>query len=75
MGLDIGAFTFFLYAFYQREVIYDIFETLSGHSKWSLMRASSAMIVRRYLHRGVSSMPSSFSTAPCQATSFAIGEM
>jgi NADH-quinone oxidoreductase subunit D len=30
MGLDVGAFTFFLYAFYQREVIYDIFETLSG---------------------------------------------
>jgi NADH-quinone oxidoreductase subunit D len=30
MGLDTGAFTFFLYAFYQREVIYDIFETLSG---------------------------------------------
>jgi NADH-quinone oxidoreductase subunit D len=30
MGLDTGAFTFFLYAFYQREVIYDIFETLAG---------------------------------------------
>jgi NADH-quinone oxidoreductase subunit D len=30
IGLDVGAFTFFLYAFYQREVIYDIFETLSG---------------------------------------------
>ncbi|HEX5105963.1 MAG TPA: NADH dehydrogenase (quinone) subunit D [Pirellulaceae bacterium] len=30
MGLDTGAFTFFLYAFYQREVLYDIFETLSG---------------------------------------------
>ncbi len=30
MGLDVGAFTFFLYAFYQREVIYDIFETLCG---------------------------------------------
>src|SRR3954452_7146887 len=30
VGLDVGAFTFFLYAFYQREVIYDIFETLSG---------------------------------------------
>src|SRR3954468_24611766 len=30
MGLDTGAFTFFLYAFYQREVIYDIFETVSG---------------------------------------------
>lgn len=30
MGLDTGAFTFFLYAFYQREVIYDIFESLSG---------------------------------------------
>lgn len=30
MGLDVGAFTFFLYAFYQREVLYDIFETLSG---------------------------------------------
>jgi NADH-quinone oxidoreductase subunit D len=30
VGLDVGAFTFFMYAFYQREVIYDIFETLSG---------------------------------------------
>ena len=30
MGLDTGAFTFFLYAFYQRELIYDIFETLCG---------------------------------------------
>jgi NADH-quinone oxidoreductase subunit D len=30
MGLDVGAFTFFLYAFYQREVIYEIFETVSG---------------------------------------------
>ena len=30
IGLDVGAFTFFLYGFYQREVIYDIFETLCG---------------------------------------------
>src|SRR6188474_3753141 len=30
MGLDCGAFTFFLYAFNQRERIYDIFETLCG---------------------------------------------
>ena len=30
MGLDPGAFTAFLYAFNQREVIYDIFETLCG---------------------------------------------
>src|SRR6188474_3700709 len=30
VGLDTGAFTYFLYAFYQREVLYDIFETLSG---------------------------------------------
>lgn len=30
IGLDVGAFTFFLYAFYQRERIYDIMETLSG---------------------------------------------
>ncbi len=29
-GLDTGAFTFFLYAFYQRELIYDIFESLCG---------------------------------------------
>jgi NADH-quinone oxidoreductase subunit D len=29
-GLDTGAFTYFLYAFYQREVLYDIFETLCG---------------------------------------------
>lgn len=30
IGLDVGAFTFFLYAFYQREKIYNIFETLCG---------------------------------------------
>ena len=30
MGIDTGAFTFFLYAFYQRERIYDIFESLCG---------------------------------------------
>lgn len=30
VGLDTGAFTFFLYAFYQREVLYDIFETMCG---------------------------------------------
>ncbi len=30
VGLDTGAFTFFLYAFNQREVLYDIFETLCG---------------------------------------------
>jgi len=30
MGLDTGAFTFFLYAFNKREAIYDIFETLCG---------------------------------------------
>jgi NADH-quinone oxidoreductase subunit D len=29
-GLDTGAFTYFLYAFYQREVLYDLFETLCG---------------------------------------------
>ena len=31
-------------------------------SKWSLMRASSARIVRTYLQRGVISMPNNFST-------------
>jgi len=30
VGLDVGAFTYFLYGFYQREVLYDIFEALSG---------------------------------------------
>jgi len=30
MGLDTGAFTFFLYAFYQRELCYDIFESMCG---------------------------------------------
>jgi NADH-quinone oxidoreductase subunit D len=30
VGLDVGAFTYFLYAFYQREVLYDIFESLCG---------------------------------------------
>lgn len=30
VALDLGAFTAFLYGFYQREVIYDIFETISG---------------------------------------------
>ena len=32
-------------------------------SRWSCSRISSARIVRRYLQRGVNSMPSSFSTA------------
>ncbi|MHB1033539.1 MAG: NADH dehydrogenase (quinone) subunit D [Pirellulales bacterium] len=30
VGLDTGAFTFFLYAFNPREALYDIFETLCG---------------------------------------------
>jgi len=30
VGLDVGAFTFFLYGFYQREVLYDVFEALCG---------------------------------------------
>jgi NADH-quinone oxidoreductase subunit D len=30
VGLDVGAFTFFLYAFNQREALYDIFETVCG---------------------------------------------
>lgn len=30
VGLDVGAFTFFMYAFNQREVLYDIFETVCG---------------------------------------------
>jgi NADH-quinone oxidoreductase subunit D len=30
VGLDVGAFTYFLYAFYQREVLYDVFESLCG---------------------------------------------
>src|SRR5436189_2803395 len=29
-ALDLGAFTAFLYAFYQRESLYDIFETVAG---------------------------------------------
>src|SRR5438876_4639473 len=29
-AIDLGAFTAFLYAFYQREVLYDIFETIAG---------------------------------------------
>src|SRR5437763_15016352 len=29
-ALDLGAFTSFLYTFYQREKLYDIFETVSG---------------------------------------------
>jgi NADH-quinone oxidoreductase subunit D len=29
-ALDLGAFTAFLYGFYQRELIYDVFETASG---------------------------------------------
>jgi NADH-quinone oxidoreductase subunit D len=29
-GLDTGAFTYFMYAFYQREVLCDVFETLCG---------------------------------------------
>jgi NADH-quinone oxidoreductase subunit D len=30
IGLDVGAFTFFLYAFNKREALYDIFETVCG---------------------------------------------
>ena len=30
MGLDLGAFTYFMYAFNPRETIYDIAEALSG---------------------------------------------
>jgi NADH-quinone oxidoreductase subunit D len=30
VGLDVGAFTFFFYAFNQREALYDIFETVCG---------------------------------------------
>lgn len=30
MALDTGAFTAFLYCFYQREVLYDIYETICG---------------------------------------------
>src|SRR4051794_18392396 len=36
-GLDLGAFTAFLYGFNEREVIYDIFEFMSGqrfHTSW-----------------------------------------
>jgi NADH-quinone oxidoreductase subunit D len=36
-GLDLGAFTAFLYGFNEREVIYDIFEFISGqrfHNSW-----------------------------------------
>jgi NADH-quinone oxidoreductase subunit D len=37
-GLDLGAFTAFLYGFNEREVIYDIFEYISGqrfHNSWT----------------------------------------
>ena len=37
-GLDLGAFTAFLYGFNEREVIYDIFEFMSGqrfHNSWT----------------------------------------
>ena len=37
-GLDLGAFTAFLYGFNEREVIYDIFEYMSGqrfHTSWT----------------------------------------
>src|SRR5437763_9408028 len=37
-GLDLGAFTAFLYGFNEREVIYDIFEYMSGqrfHNSWT----------------------------------------
>jgi NADH-quinone oxidoreductase subunit D len=37
-GLDLGAFTAFIYGFNEREVIYDIFEFMSGqrfHNSWT----------------------------------------
>ena len=45
------------------------------HSRWSLIRESSATITRRYWQRGGTSIPISFSTAKCQATLLDIGEM
>jgi NADH-quinone oxidoreductase subunit D len=37
-GLDLGAFTAFMYGFNEREVIYDIVEYMSGqrfHTSWT----------------------------------------
>ncbi len=48
VGLDTGAFTFFLYAFYQREVLYDIFETLCGAAVSSELHARRRVDVRLY---------------------------
>ena len=44
------------------------------HSRWSVIRDSSLTITRMYWQRGGASMPSSFSTARCQATLLDIGE-
>ena len=44
VGLDTGAFTFFLYGFYQREVIYDIFETL-----WKQDYRNIGIVLQSYL--------------------------
>ena len=52
MGLDTGAFTFFLYAFYQRERIYDIFESLCGAALPTATRASE--VSRTTSHRWLS---------------------
>ena len=53
----------------------DLTTSTIGPVGQALIRASSAMMTRRYLPRGVSSMPISFSTDWNHATSLAIGEM
>ena len=41
---------------------------------WSMIRESSEMMTRTYLHRSVISMPHSFSTAIAYPTLFMSGE-
>src|SRR5437867_13431211 len=53
-ALDLGAFTAFLYAFYQREKIYDIFETASGqrfHPSYARVGGLSMDVTDRFIRQ------------------------
>jgi NADH-quinone oxidoreductase subunit D len=54
-GLDLGAFTAFLYAFYQREKIYDIVESASGqrfHTSYTRVGGVMFDVNKAWVHAG-----------------------
>src|SRR5947199_10716978 len=53
-ALDLGAFTAFLYAFYQREKLYDIFETASGqrfHPSYTRVGGLAFDVTDAFIHK------------------------